>query len=686
MTLLFLFAALGLATEATGRQNRAREPRIRYLYPAGGRQGTTFLVLVGGRQINRSGEVVVSGKGVRGRVVQDSLAMYVNDANERRVLHQLYADAFMKVEGESTRPGTPERKETVPPQKTATTPTPAAQEPLPKPEDVVKKYPYLHLLENPTARGLEYMYYFYFSPRLERRPPEEALNRGVMIEITIDPDAEPGDRDLRLLSPAGLTPPARFIVGIHPESREREPNNSDSEDPATANFRWQGKPLVPKSIKNRPPLELPFVMNGQIHTGDVDRFRFKAQRGQKLVIDVRARHLLPYLADGVPGWFQAAISLDGPNGRKIDQAMSYRHEPDPVLLVKIPETGVYALEIQDSIFRGRDDFVYRITVAESPLVTSVFPLGGQAGHAQEIELEGWNLPGKTILFEGHKGEHEITRLGRVRLPRPIRLAADELPEITEQEPNDMFEQAEAIRDPILVNGRISGEDDLDHFVFEGREGQRIVLDVTARSLGSPLDAMLELFDAAGKPVASNDDRADSKGPNIGLETHHADPYLDVKLPATGRYFVRIRDVARNGGPAFAYRLRVSAPQPDFSVFCEPSSLTFRGNVQELKVHLIRKDGFNGEVRLRLTDSKEFRIENGLIASGTEGSTVKLFALARHEGGVRELALEAVARVGGKEIVRPVIAVDDMEQAFIYHHWVPAQSLVTFKPKSKAKGK
>jgi len=34
---------------------------------------------------------------------------------------------------------------------------------------------------------------------------------------------------------------------------------------------------------------------------------------------------------------------------------------------------------EDSLYRGREDFVYRIALGELPLVTGVFPLGGPLG-------------------------------------------------------------------------------------------------------------------------------------------------------------------------------------------------------------------------------------------------------------------------------------------------------------------
>ena len=37
------------------------------------------------------------------------------------------------------------------------------------------------------------------------------------------------------------------------------------------------------------------------------------------------------------------------------------------------------IEIKDAIYRGRPDFVYRITLGELPYITGVFPLGAPAG-------------------------------------------------------------------------------------------------------------------------------------------------------------------------------------------------------------------------------------------------------------------------------------------------------------------
>jgi hypothetical protein len=135
---------------------------------------------------------------------------------------------------------------------------------------------------------------------------------------------------------------------------------------------------VPSSTGLR--INLPAVVNGQIAPGGVNRYRFHARKGQQIVAAVRARELMPYLADAVPGWFQATLALYDGKGRELAYDDDYRFHPDPVLHYEIASDGEYSLEIKDAIYRGREDFVYRITVGELPFVTSIFPLGGSAGH------------------------------------------------------------------------------------------------------------------------------------------------------------------------------------------------------------------------------------------------------------------------------------------------------------------
>jgi hypothetical protein len=93
----------------------------------------------------------------------------------------------------------------------------------------------------------------------------------------------------------------------------------------------------------------------------------------------------------------------------------------------------------------------------------------------------------------------------------------------------------------------------DWFRFPATKGVALDVDVYARRLGSPLDSVVEVFDAKGQSLAANDDAAG------------ADSALEFTPPETTNYFVRIRDTLGQGGPDYAYRVEVTPVAPHLAV-------------------------------------------------------------------------------------------------------------------------
>jgi hypothetical protein len=555
---------------------------------------------------------------------------------------------------------------------------------------------------------------------VQRRPANPAIAETATLQVTIAPDAEPGPRDLRVRTRLGLSNPLLFCVGQWPEFRKREPAESD--EPPFRRFRNDNEP------KAVPPTEtsitLPATVNGQILPGGVDRYRFYAREGRQLVVAASARELIPYLADAVPGWFQATLTIYDAKGKELAYDDRYRFHPDPVIGFAVPRDGEYVVEIKDSIYRGREDFVYRITVGEVPFVTSIFPLGGPAEEQTTVELKGWNLPADRLAFSP---KTEIARSAGFQtgvspasvagasspLPSPpneerektasievfttppdsgpsprvlsVRVrqdgkvsnltpfAIDTLPECAEQEPNHSPATAQRVTLPVIINGRIAKPGETDVYRFEARAGERVVAEVYARRLDSPLDSVLRLTDAAGKQLAFNDDFED-KG--FGLNTDHADSYLGATLPADGTYYVYLGDTERQGGEEYAYRLRLSAPRPDFALRVTPSSINVRAGVNvPITVYALRKDGFTNAIALALKDAPAgCALGGATIPSGVDQVRVTLLAPGGMEQEVFNLALEGRALAGGEEVIRTAVPAEDMMQAFAYRHLVPAKEL------------
>ena len=64
-----IFAVLLCVTAAWGQSN-TREPRIGYLYPGGGQQGTVIQITAGGQYLGGATNLYISGQGVHGSVVK----------------------------------------------------------------------------------------------------------------------------------------------------------------------------------------------------------------------------------------------------------------------------------------------------------------------------------------------------------------------------------------------------------------------------------------------------------------------------------------------------------------------------------------------------------------------------------------------------------------------------------------
>ena len=670
------------ATAAWGQSN-TREPHIGYLYPAGGQQGSTIQITAGGQFLRGATNVYICGRGVHASVIKYIRPLRNLNKEQRQLLKSRLKEVRQKrlseLFGKDHLHPRPLRRESI--QKDASKLKATNKQDDTKTEDVkLPDHPLLVDLENKSLRELAHITNVLFASRRKQQPNRQ-IAEFVLIEITIDPDAEPGDRELRIGATIGLTNPMVFQVGLLPEICELEPNNRQA---------YPNLPDIPNMPKEK-PIDLPVILNGQIMPGDVDRFRFRAQQGQQLVIETRARSLIPYLADAVPGWFQATLALYNAQGNEVAYADDYRFNPDPVLFYQIPEDGEYELEIRDSIYRGREDFVYRIAVGEQPFITQAFPLGGKEGVTTIASINGWSLYESRLPLDTRPGDDYIRQSAYhkgTRLSNFISYAVDTLPECNEIETNDTTKDAQQIDLPKIINGRIDWPGDVDVFQLKGLAGDKVVAEVYGRRLNSPLDSLLRLTDASGNVLEWNDDYVLKDGQLfkdiVGLVTHHADSYLMAELPTNGNYYVHLADSQHQGGQAYGYRLHIAAPQPDFALRVTPSSLSVRaGGIIPVCIYALRKDGFNGEIEVVLKDAPAgFKLNGGKIPAGRDCVRMTLTSPPKAPDQPIALQLKGRARIGGQTVSHPAVPADDMMQAFLYRHLVPSQELLVSVQKAK----
>jgi hypothetical protein len=148
-------------------------------------------------------------------------------------------------------------------------------------------------------------------------------------------------------------------------------------------------------------------------------------------------------------------------------------------------------------------------------------------------------------------------------------------------------------------------------------------------------------------------------------------------------YVRIADTQGRGGPEFGYRLRLCEPRPDFELRVTPSALNVGpGAHVPLEVHVLRNEGFDGEILLKLEDAPPgFHLSGARIPPGLNRVRVTLTTPAKGENGVFSPRLVGTAASGGASVSRTAQAADDVMQAFLWRHLAPAEEwLVCVAPK------
>lgn len=223
-----------------------------------------------------------------------------------------------------------------------------------------------------------------------------------------------------------------------------------------------------------------------------------------------------------------------------------------------------------------------------PALSTVSPQGAQQGQNVDIALKGQNLDTATaVWFSGTGITAEIrqeTQQAAVlfngagvsgRVPTDMQLIASltidpnaplgiqqmrivtpygvsnaqnfvvgNLPEVKENEATEDTEKSNYLELPVTVNGDIASIDDQDSFSFDLKKDVKLICEVTAQRIGSPLDSYLVLQDANGAEVANS-------GQGNGL-----DSLLNYTALETGKYTLHIRDIRYKGGNGFRYRLSI----------------------------------------------------------------------------------------------------------------------------------
>lgn len=437
--------------------------------------------------------------------------------------------------------------------------------------------------------------------------------------IEVERGAALGSREIRIISSSGVSNPLTLNVTHLPEFI--------GESGATSREKAQELPL-------------PFAVTAKIGgAAESDFYRFKANKGQRVVLEVVAQRIGSALDSSL-----AILDKDGPELARNEDAVGN----DSVLEFLAPTDGEFVAQVRDYRLQG-GGLPYRLIAGSLPYVSSAFPFAGRRGETVDVQLRGYNLQGADKLTlrldeKARLGQQQLRTSTAGGLSNPFAFIVSDFAEVIESEPNTSLTHANTVSLPVGLSGRIQAAKDYDAFRFHVEKDQRWIFEAAAQRFGSPLDALLTLTDERGNVLQKNDD------------SNSPDSRIDQTFAAAGDYILIIEDLLEHGGPEFTYRITATQPKPDFDVkLVNDTPRVSRGGRVPIRCELNRQNNFNGPVRIFAVGLPSGVHAEPLILTPNDPGAGLLFISAANDAplGTTELRLEATAMVDGKTVTHPV---------------------------------
>lgn len=506
--------------------------------------------------------------------------------------------------------------------------------------------------------------------------------------VTIDPTVEPGRYEARAIGRFGISNARAFIVGQRAEAVEDGKNTTQ----ATAM-----------------EVALETVINGQAPARGYDWYRFKAAKGQRIIIDC--------WAERIDSRMDVTLALFDEKGRELERNRDDARR-DAVLDLTAPADGVYHLQVYDFLYRGGAEYFYRVSISAGPHVDAIHPPVGVPGSRGKYTLLGRNLPGGTDAGvktrDGkplQKLEVEISLPGdtftRQQLTAPGLLlprdsAQDGLayyhrfsegpggtangvfisfaqgPVVREVEPNDEESKAQKVSLPAEIAGGFHPQGDRDWYEFEAKKGQAMMIEVYSERLGLGTDPALVIHrvkpDGKGGVVTSELMQMDDLQQNIGgrkYNTGTRDAGGRFVAPEDGSYRLMLRDnFGRNASSAtHLYRLSLREEKGDFRLVALPrgykpgdpkatekqererSLLLRKGGSTAVDVMAFRIDGHGGPIEVYCEGLPDgVACQTTVILPGQTVSTLVFTAREDAKPWAGNIRIMGKGRVGDKELL------------------------------------
>jgi hypothetical protein len=505
--------------------------------------------------------------------------------------------------------------------------------------------------------------------------PDSGLSEPNKFIVTITSNALPGFAEVRAIGRFGISNPRAFASGQLPEAGEK----AGIQTPATA---------MDVTINS--------TINAQADANAVDHFRFAAKKGQRILIECRAKAIVSRM--------DPSMILYDSAGRELERARN-----EELIDFIAPDDGTNLLKVSDFLYRGGPEFFYRLTLHTGPRVDFVLPPSAVAGTTNKHMVYGRNLPGgapaKGMALHGKPIEQlsiDIAAPVTAQLPtlaqpaalsvrgfyhrlnggpvsEPFFIALADAPVVLEQDNNDRAESAQKAALPCEYVGQLFPAGDHDWITFDAKKGEVYWLEMFSHRLGVPADPffLVQRVTKNDKGEISITDlqEAYDSDTSIGgqeFKTSSFDPAWRFEVKDDGAYRVQVRDLFNrtSSDPEHVYRLAIRKETPDFQLAALPqlpgtkkerevtpwNAVLRRGETVPVRVLALRRNGFSGDISLTAEGCpSDISVTSTKIDSGKNSALLFFTAAPGASNWSGNVKIVGKAKQGETEIVREAVA-------------------------------
>ena len=379
------------------------------------------------------------------------------------------------------------------------------------------------------------------------------------------------------------------------------------------------------------PVTLPACATSICKVASIDRYAITVAKDQRVTFEVVGNRL------GKD--YDPLVQIRNSSGKLVAE-----HDHSVGLMFdcrfahQFTDAGTYTVEVRDARFEGHPTWHYVLRMGDFPEARIAVPSSVRPGETTNLtfpQMIGWQLP-VTVPNTTSTGESfQEIRQSPTGIAAWIPLTITDLPASRELEPNDTQEMATVAVVPGTLNGVFDKPGDRDWYSFDFAKDQKLSFQGVARTIGSAADLELILFDADGREVRRVDDTELDEG---GFT-------FNVGKPGVHR--LQVREVSRDGGAEFAYRVDVRMGGPQFQLLAEAPDLTVpQGNYQSLPIKVTRTE-FNGEIQLELRGAPAgMTLDPAVIPANAIEFVGRVVADANTPAGIYNLQVVGTATLEG----------------------------------------